>query len=131
MGLSPLLVEHIYGVIKDINKSKKITVFLVEQNLRLALEVAERGFIIETGHIVRQDAAQALLSSQDIKEAYLGIESLDRNRLRNVFSGSNQSKPDLWNLHRWIVWIGSLRAFLSLRGNEILECCPRILNHDW
>lgn len=73
LGLSPLIVEHIYGIIKDINKSKKMTIFLIEQNLRLALEVAERGFIIETGHIVRQDAAQVLLSSQDIKEAYLGF----------------------------------------------------------
>ena len=78
LGLSPIAVEHIYEVIKDINKAKNITVFLVEQNLRLALDVAERGYIIETGHIVRQDAAHALLSSQDIKETYLGFAPKER-----------------------------------------------------
>jgi branched-chain amino acid transport system ATP-binding protein len=75
LGLAPLLVQNIYDVVKEINTSKQITIFLVEQNVRLALEVAERGYIIETGRIVKHDRADLLLSSEDVRESYLGFES--------------------------------------------------------
>jgi branched-chain amino acid transport system ATP-binding protein len=75
LGLAPLLVQNIYDVVREINTSKQITIFLVEQNVRLALEVAEKGYIIETGRIVKHDRADLLLSSEDVRESYLGFES--------------------------------------------------------
>ncbi len=73
LGLAPLLVQHIYSVVKEINRAKQITIFLVEQNVRLALEVANSGYIIETGRVVGYDQADLLLSSNHVKEAYLGF----------------------------------------------------------
>jgi branched-chain amino acid transport system ATP-binding protein len=78
LGLAPILVRHIYNVVKDINRSKQITIFLVEQNVRLALEVADRGYIIETGSIVGHDQANLLLNSDHIKESYLGFGQMKR-----------------------------------------------------
>ncbi len=73
LGLSPLLVQEISGVIKDINKSRKIAVFLAEQDIYIALSIADRGYIVENGRIQSQGTARALLGSDRIKEAYLGI----------------------------------------------------------
>lgn len=73
LGLAPLIVQNIYDVVKEINQSRQITIFLVEQNVRLALEVADRGYIIETGHIVGHDRADLLLESDHVKESYLGF----------------------------------------------------------
>jgi branched-chain amino acid transport system ATP-binding protein len=78
LGLAPLLVQHIYNVVKDINRSKQITIFLVEQNVRLALEVAHSGYIIETGSIVVYDKANLLLNSDHVKESYLGFGQMKR-----------------------------------------------------
>jgi branched-chain amino acid transport system ATP-binding protein len=75
VGLSPLLVQEICRVIKDINKSRKLTIFLVEQNVRMALALADRGYIIESGRILDQGDAKALLNSDRVKDAYLGIGS--------------------------------------------------------
>jgi len=80
LGLAPILVRHIYNVVKDINRSKQITIFLVEQNVRLALEVADRGYIIETGSIVGHDQANLLLNSDHVKESYLGFGQMKRER---------------------------------------------------
>ena len=73
LGLSPLLVQEISRVIKDINKSRRIAVFLVEQDVNMALSIADRGYIVENGRIQGQGTARALLGSDRIKEAYLGI----------------------------------------------------------
>ena len=72
-GLSPLLVQELCQVIQDINKVKKMTVFLVEQDVQLALSMALRGYVIENGRIVDQGDAKLLLSNARIKEAYLGV----------------------------------------------------------
>jgi branched-chain amino acid transport system ATP-binding protein len=80
LGLAPILVRHIYNVVKDINRSKQITIFLVEQNVRLALEVADRGYIIETGSIVGHDQASLLLNSDHVKESYLGFGQMKREK---------------------------------------------------
>jgi branched-chain amino acid transport system ATP-binding protein len=74
LGLSPLLVQELCQVIQDINKVKKLTVFLVEQDVQLALSMAHRGYVIENGRIVDQGDAKLLLSNPRIKEAYLGLE---------------------------------------------------------
>ncbi len=71
MGLSPILVEAIFDIIRDINQLGT-TILLVEQNARMALRVANRGYVIQTGRIVLQDAASALLHSDVVRKAYLG-----------------------------------------------------------
>ena len=71
MGLSPILVETIFGIIRDINQLGT-TILLVEQNARMALRVAHRGYVIQTGRIVLQDSAGALLHSELVRKAYLG-----------------------------------------------------------
>ena len=73
MGLSPILVETIFGVVKDINK-QGTTVLLVEQNALMALAVASRGYVIQTGEIVLADAAPALMKNEMVRKAYLGEE---------------------------------------------------------
>jgi branched-chain amino acid transport system ATP-binding protein len=78
LGLSPLLVQEISRVIKDINKSREITIFLVEQDVNIALSMADRGYIVENGRIQSQGTARALLGSERIKEAYLGISPVGK-----------------------------------------------------
>jgi branched-chain amino acid transport system ATP-binding protein len=73
LGLSPLLVQELCQVIQDINNVKKLTVFLVEQDVQLALSMAHRGYVIENGRIVDQGDAKLLLANARIKEAYLGV----------------------------------------------------------
>ncbi len=73
LGLSPLVVQEISRVITDINKSRKLTILLVEQDVQLALSLADLGYIIENGRIVGQGKAKELLFSEQIKEAYLGV----------------------------------------------------------
>jgi branched-chain amino acid transport system ATP-binding protein len=80
LGLAPILVRHIYHVVKEINRSTKITIFLVEQNVRLALEVADSGYIIETGSIVGYDQADLLLRSDQVKESYLGFGQMEKEK---------------------------------------------------
>jgi branched-chain amino acid transport system ATP-binding protein len=71
MGLSPILVETIFNIIRDLNKSGS-TILLVEQNALLALQVAHRGYVIETGQIVLEDTGENLLQSEQVRKSYLG-----------------------------------------------------------
>lgn len=71
MGLAPLLVKEIFAIIKDINE-RGTTILLVEQNANMALSIAQKAFVIETGEIVLQGTAEQLLKSEDVKKAYLG-----------------------------------------------------------
>lgn len=71
MGLAPLFVQEIFDIIKSIKKSGT-TVFLVEQNARLALQIADRAYVLETGSVVVSGTGQELIQSDDIKKAYLG-----------------------------------------------------------
>jgi branched-chain amino acid transport system ATP-binding protein len=73
MGLAPVLVEAIFEVIKDINK-EGTTILLVEQNALMALSIAHRGYVIQTGKIVLDDTATNLKNNQMVQKAYLGIE---------------------------------------------------------
>jgi branched-chain amino acid transport system ATP-binding protein len=72
LGLAPQVVETILDTILEINRSGT-TVLLVEQNAQLALEIADRGYVMETGRIVRTGTGQALLDDAAVKQAYLGI----------------------------------------------------------
>jgi branched-chain amino acid transport system ATP-binding protein len=71
MGLAPILVEQIFEIISDINR-EGTTILLIEQNAQIALSVAHRGYVLETGSIVLQGPANELLNSPQVREAYLG-----------------------------------------------------------
>ncbi len=71
MGLSPILVDTIFRILQDINR-QGTTILLVEQNARMALRVAHRGYVLQTGRIVLHDAAGALLRSDLVRKTYLG-----------------------------------------------------------
>ncbi len=71
MGLAPILVEQIFDIVKDINASGT-TVLLVEQNALMALGIAKRGYILQTGEIVLQDVAERLMTNPEVQKAYLG-----------------------------------------------------------
>jgi branched-chain amino acid transport system ATP-binding protein len=71
MGLAPILVEAIFQTIQDINK-QGTTVLLVEQNALMALEVADRGYVLQTGRIVLADTAKNLQANEMVRKAYLG-----------------------------------------------------------
>lgn len=73
MGLSPILVEQIFSIVKDINQ-QGTTVLLVEQNALMALAIANRGYVLQTGQIVLADDAKALLTNETVRKAYLGEE---------------------------------------------------------
>jgi branched-chain amino acid transport system ATP-binding protein len=71
MGLAPLLVETIFSIIRTIN-AEGTTILLVEQNARMALQVAHRGYVLQSGEIVLHDTASALLRSDVVRKSYLG-----------------------------------------------------------
>lgn len=73
LGLAPLVVKQIFEIIAKINRENNTTIFLVEQNANLALQVAHRGYVMETGRITLTDSAANLLANEDVKKAYLGI----------------------------------------------------------
>ncbi len=72
MGLAPVLVEQIFQIVKEINE-QGITVLLVEQNALMALAIAHRGYVIQTGEIVMEDEAKSLSENEMVQKAYLGI----------------------------------------------------------
>jgi branched-chain amino acid transport system ATP-binding protein len=73
MGLAPILVESIFSVVKDIN-AQGTTVLLVEQNALMALAIANRGYVLQTGEIVLSDSAATLMKNELVRKAYLGEE---------------------------------------------------------
>jgi branched-chain amino acid transport system ATP-binding protein len=73
LGLAPIIVQNIYKTLREINRTLNMTILLVEQNVRLALEIAHKGYVIENGRIVGQGKAQELLNSEEVKNAYLAL----------------------------------------------------------
>ena len=73
LGLAPIITTQIFNIIKKINKENNTTIFLVEQNASLALKVADRGYVMETGEIIMTDTGDNLFNNEDVKKAYLGI----------------------------------------------------------
>jgi branched-chain amino acid transport system ATP-binding protein len=72
LGLAPLIVEHIMNIIRQIREEEGVTILLVEQNAQAALELADYGYVIETGRVVLEDSARSLLENPKVREAYLG-----------------------------------------------------------
>ena len=73
LGLAPLVVENIFEIIVQINKDG-VTVMLVEQNAQMALQIAHRGYVLETGHVTLEGPGKDLLSNPKVRSAYLGLD---------------------------------------------------------
>lgn len=72
MGLAPLVVQEIFRVLKRLRDERGVTILLVEQNAKAALNLADRGYVLETGKVILEDAAEELLENAEVKRAYLG-----------------------------------------------------------
>src|SRR5215204_3519519 len=86
MGLSPLLVKEVFGIIRKLNEDLGITILLVEQNARMALSVASYGYVMEQGKVVLDGTAEALSTNEDVKEFYLGGHGAERKSFRGLKS---------------------------------------------
>ncbi|HEY3911937.1 MAG TPA: ABC transporter ATP-binding protein [Stellaceae bacterium] len=95
LGLAPLLVAEIFGIIRRLREERGLTVLLVEQNAALALEIADRGYVMENGRIVLEGPAEALRQNSDIKEFYLGLNE----------AGARRSYRDLKHYKRRKRWL--------------------------
>ena len=85
LGLAPLIIEEIFGIIGRLNKEQGVTIGLVEQNANLALNIADFAYVMENGSIVMEGPAAQLRDNADIKEFYLGIsEHGERKNYRDV-----------------------------------------------
>lgn len=73
LGLAPLIIRQIFQIIEKINRESRVTIFLVEQNAKLALQIADRGYVMENGFVTMEDKASRLLNNDAVKKAYLGI----------------------------------------------------------
>jgi branched-chain amino acid transport system ATP-binding protein len=73
LGLAPIIVKQIFDIIRKINAESKTTIFLVEQNANMALKVAHRGYVMETGRVTFSDSAENLMANDEVRKAYLGI----------------------------------------------------------
>jgi branched-chain amino acid transport system ATP-binding protein len=73
MGLAPLIIKQIFEIIRKINEESGTTIFLVEQNANQALQIADRGYVLENGKITLTGSADSLLKNPDVQKAYLGL----------------------------------------------------------
>ena len=95
LGLAPLLVEEIFGIVRRLREEQRLTVLLVEQNAALALDIADHGYVMENGRIVLEGPAEALRQNSDIKEFYLGLNEV----------GARKSYRDLKHYRRRKRWL--------------------------
>jgi branched-chain amino acid transport system ATP-binding protein len=95
LGLAPLLVEEIFGIIRRLRDERSLTVLLVEQNAAMALDIADHGYVIENGRIVLEGPAETLRQNSDIKEFYLGLNEV----------GARKSYRDLKQYRRRKRWL--------------------------
>ncbi len=95
LGLAPMLVEEIFGIVHKLVAEEKLSVLLVEQNAAMALEVAEHGYVMESGRIVLEGSAASLRENSDIREFYLGLNEV----------GSRKSYRDVKHYKRRKRWL--------------------------
>jgi len=76
LGLAPMLVEEIYDIIKRFNSERQTSVLLVEQNVRIALNIAHHGYVMENGRVVLDGTADFLRNNEDVKEFYMGLSAV-------------------------------------------------------
>ncbi|HTS20483.1 MAG TPA: ABC transporter ATP-binding protein [Casimicrobiaceae bacterium] len=84
MGLAPQIVEEIFEIVRDLNRSERVSFLLAEQNTHVALRFADYGYILETGRVVLDGAASELAQNEDVKEFYLGLSTAGRRSFRDV-----------------------------------------------
>lgn len=84
LGLAPILVHGIFDIIRRINEEEGTTILLVEQNARLALSVADYGYVMEGGRVVLEGTAESLSENEDVREFYLGLGEAGRRSYRDV-----------------------------------------------
>jgi len=95
LGLAPMLVEEIYDILRELRKTG-VTLLVVEQNTRAALEIADHGYVIENGRIVMEGTAEELKGNEDIREFYLGLNP----------EGERKSYRDIKHYRRRKRWLG-------------------------
>ncbi|HEX3864162.1 MAG TPA: ABC transporter ATP-binding protein [Stellaceae bacterium] len=95
LGLAPMIIEEIFGVIRRLKEEQRMTVLLVEQNANLALDIADHGYVMENGRIVLEGPADSLRQNSDIKEFYLGLNE----------AGARKSYRDTKNYRRRKRWL--------------------------
>ncbi len=95
LGLAPMLVEEIFGIVRTLVQREKVSVLLVEQNAAMALEVADHGYVMENGRIVLEGSVAALRDNSDIREFYLGLNEV----------GSRKSYRDVKHYKRRKRWL--------------------------
>jgi branched-chain amino acid transport system ATP-binding protein len=95
LGLAPMLVEEIFGIVRRLVQQERLSVLLVEQNATMALQVAEHGYVMENGRIVLEGPAEKLRDNSDIKEFYLGLNEV----------GSRKSYRDVKHYKRRKRWL--------------------------
>ena len=87
MGLAPLMIKEVFAIIRQLNRDLGVSILLVEQNARLALQVASYGYIMEQGKVVLDGSSDALYRNEDVKEFYLsGGSSDERKSFKNLKS---------------------------------------------
>jgi len=84
LGLAPMIVKEIFDVIKRINEEEGVTILLVEQNARIALEIADYAYVMENGRVVLDGPAKELKDNPDVKEFYLGLNEVGRKSFKDV-----------------------------------------------
>jgi branched-chain amino acid transport system ATP-binding protein len=84
MGLAPQIVEEIFGIVRDLNRSQGVSFLLAEQNTSVALRNADYGYILENGRVVMDGPAADLASNEDVKEFYLGLSGAGRKSFRDA-----------------------------------------------
>lgn len=96
LGLAPMLVSEIFEIVRDINKREGVSILIVEQNARAALELADYGYVMENGRIVLDGPAEQLRENEDIKEFYLGLNQ----------AGTRKNYRDVKHYKRRKRWLG-------------------------
>jgi len=96
LGLAPLIVREIFDVFKRLNEEEKVTILLVEQNVKIALSIAQYGYVLETGRVVLKGTSSELMDNEDVKEFYLGLS----------LSGKRKSFRDVKHYKRRKRWLG-------------------------
>ena len=85
LGLAPLVVRDIFGIVKRINESEKISILLVEQNVKIALSISDYAYVMENGRIVLDGTSEEIRENEDVREFYLGLSGVgEKKRYRDV-----------------------------------------------
>jgi branched-chain amino acid transport system ATP-binding protein len=94
MGLAPMLIHEIFNILIRLNKEEKISILLVEQNVKLALNVAPYAYVMETGRIVMDDTSEKLKENEDIKDFYLGLS--EKGKIKSFAEAKHYKRRKRW-----------------------------------